>query len=117
MQDANIAERLQQNTDAQNADLRGLTKMAVVIVTLKIMPEDPSIDLESVKEKAGKIITEFEGKVQTTNEEPVGFGLKAIVLSFSVDESRGSPDPIAEKIEELKEVKSAQVTMVSRALG
>ena len=91
--------------------------MAVVIVHLKIMPEDPSINLETIKEKASKIIIEFEGKVQTTNEEPVGFGLRAVILSFSVDESRGSPDPIAEKIEELEEVKSAQVTMVSRALG
>jgi elongation factor 1-beta len=91
--------------------------MAVVIVRLKIMPEDPSTNLEDIKEKAGKIITEFEGKVQTTNEEPVGFGLKAVVLSFSIAESKGSPDPIAEKIEELAEVKSAQVTMVSRALG
>lgn len=91
--------------------------MAVVIVTLKIMPEDPEIKLGDLKAKAEQIITDFEGKVQTTKEEPVGFGLKALVLSFSVDEAKGSPDPVAEKIEEIEGVKSAQVTMVSRALG
>jgi len=115
--DASIAERLLQSISALSADLRGRIKMAMVIVTLKIMPEDPELSLEDLKTKAEEIITNFEGKVQTTKEEPVGFGLKAIVLSFSVDESKGSPDPIAEKIEALEGVKSAQVTMVSRALG
>jgi len=91
--------------------------MAQVIVTLKIMPEDPSISLEEIKSKASDIITEFEGKVQSSNEEPVGFGLKALVIGFSIDEAKGSPDPIAEKIESLEGIKSAQVTMVSRALG
>jgi len=92
--------------------------MAVVIVTLKIMPEDPEIDLGELRDKAIQIITEFEGKVTgDPEEEPVGFGLKAVILKFSVDESKGSPDPVAEKIEELEGVKSAQVTMVSRALG
>lgn len=91
--------------------------MAQVIVTLKIMPEDPSTSLEEIKGKASDIISEFEGKVQSSNEEPVGFGLKALVLGFSIDESKGSPDPIAEKIESLEGIKSAQITMVSRALG
>ena len=92
--------------------------MAVVIVTLKIMPEDPEVDLGEIRDQAEKIITSFEGRVTgTPEEEPVGFGLKAVILKFAVDESKGSPDPIAEKIEELQGVRSALVTMVSRALG
>ena len=91
--------------------------MAVVIVTLKIMPESPETSLDEIKEKARKIITDFEGIVKDTKEEPVGFGLKAVVMSFSVDESKGSPDPVAEAIEKLEGIRSAQVTMVSRALG
>jgi len=92
--------------------------MAVVIVTIKIMPEDPEVDLGEVRDKAEKIITEFEGKITgEPEEEPVGFGLKAIIQKFSIDESKGSPDPVAEKIEKIEGVRSAQVTMVSRALG
>ena len=92
--------------------------MAVVIVTLKIMPESPEINLDEVRAKAEKIITDFEGKISgEPEEEPVGFGLKALVLRFSVDESKGSPDPVAEAIEKLEGIRSAQVTMVSRALG
>jgi len=92
--------------------------MAVVIVTLKIMPESPEINLDKVRAEAEKIITDFEGKISGEPEvEPVGFGLKALVLRFSVDESKGSPDPVAEAIEKIEGIKSAQVTMVSRALG
>lgn len=82
------------------------------------MPEDPEINLEEIRDKATQIITDFGGKVTgDPEEEPVGFGLKATILKFSADESKGSPDPVAEKIEEIEGVKSAQVTMVSRALG
>jgi translation elongation factor aEF-1 beta len=92
--------------------------MALVIVTLKVMPEDPEINLADLRDKAVKIITDFGGKVQgEPEEEPVGFGLKAMILKFSADESKGSPDPVAEKIEQIEGVRSAQVTMVSRALG
>lgn len=93
--------------------------MVKVIVTLKIMPESPDVDLDKIKDDAGNIITEAEGIVNKEHikEEPVGFGLKAVIMSFAIDESKGSPDPIAEKIAELEDVKSAEVTMVSRALG
>lgn len=91
--------------------------MAVVIVTLKVMPEDPEVSLEKVKEASEKAITDFGGIVKGTEEEPVGFGLKALIIKFSVDESKGSPDPVAEEIEKIEGIRSAQVTMVSRALG
>ena len=93
--------------------------MAVVIVTLKVMPEDPEIDLAVIREKAEKIITDFGGKVSTDNieEEPVGFGLKALIIPFSVNEDKGSPDPVAESIEKIEGIRSVQVIRVSRALG
>lgn len=91
--------------------------MAVVIVTLKVMPEDPEVSLDKIKEEAEKAIKDFGGIMKGTEEEPVGFGLKALVIKFSVDESKGSPDPVAEAIEGMEGIRSAQVTMVSRALG
>lgn len=92
--------------------------MAKVIVTLKIMPEDPDIDLEKVKQGAEQVIKSFEGTMNRTEIEPVGFGLKALIVVFAVDEKKGSPDPIADEIiKKVAGVRSAEVTMVSRALG
>lgn len=91
--------------------------MAKVIVTVKVMPEDPDVNLDEVKQKAEEVIKSFEGMMNRTEIEPVGFGLKALIIVFAVDEKKGSPDPIAEAIAKVQGVRSAEVTMVSRALG
>lgn len=103
------------------ANLKDQTKedtiMAKVIVTMEIMPENPEINLEIIEEKAKKAIEEKEGIINSINREEVAFGLKKIIIKFAVDENKGSPDPVAEKLEEESDIASAQITMVSRALG
>ena len=49
--------------------------------------------------------------------ESIGFGLKALKIIFVMDENKGSPDPVAEKISEMEGVNSAEITDVRRALG
>jgi len=91
--------------------------MAHVILTMKLMPEDPDVNLGDIKDKVEHIIKEFQGNVKGFEEEPVGFGLVALKVTFSRNEDLGSPDDIEEKINELPEVSSVQVVSVSRALG
>lgn len=98
--------------------------MADVIVTLKIMPAGPDKDMDKIKEDAKQIIYEFteekpeEGK-ETVKivEEPIGFGLKAIKLTFVYDEKKGATDPVEEKIGKLEDVESVEAIDVRRALG
>ena len=40
--------------------------MAKVIVTLKIMPEDPDVNLDEVKKKAEEVIKSFDGMMNRT---------------------------------------------------
>lgn len=92
--------------------------MANAVVTLRIMPESPEVNLDELKEKALKLIKEFnDGKETKESIEPVAFGLKALNIVFVLDESKGSPDPVAEKISEFEEVASAEITDVRRAVG
>jgi elongation factor 1-beta len=92
--------------------------MGTAVVTIKIMPETPDVDLESVKKAAGKLIREFAGERETKTEiEPIAFGLKALNYTFVMDEGLGSPDVVAEKIAKLKGVQSAEVSDVRRAIG
>jgi elongation factor 1-beta len=93
--------------------------MAVVVITLKIMPENPGIDMVELEKKAKEKIIEFtnddgEMKVEI---EPVAFGLNALKIIFVMEESLGSPDPLAENIENFDEVTSAEIVDVRRALG
>jgi elongation factor 1-beta len=92
--------------------------MAQAIITVKIMPEDPSVDLKKVELAATQILDKMVGLGDRKVEiEPIAFGLKAINLTFIVDEKKGSPDPIAEKIAAIPHVQSAEITDVRRAIG
>jgi elongation factor 1-beta len=92
--------------------------MSNAIVTVTIMPTSPEIDLEKVKEKALADIKAFNDGKETKEEiEPVAFGLKALKIIFVVDESKGSPDQVSEKIADYEEVNSAEITDVRRAVG
>ena len=112
---------LQQNTNALNADLQGQTrwKMAQVIVTLKIMPESPEVDLEAIKTKAQEIAKEngSMGKM-LVDEQPIAFGLKAVILKamYHVEEGKDF-DGIASKMKEIENVQTAEVAGMDLPLG
>ncbi|MBR9699960.1 elongation factor 1-beta [Candidatus Woesearchaeota archaeon] len=92
--------------------------MASVVVTVKIMPTSPEVDLKALEKKALEEITAFnEGKETKTDIQPVAFGLNSLNIIFVMDEAKGSPDPVAEKIATFEEVNSAEITDVRRAIG
>ncbi len=92
--------------------------MANVVVTLKIMPESPDTDLKLIEEQALSRIRNFAGDKETkTIQEPIAFGLKALKIIFVMNESNGSPDPLADEISKLNGVNSAEVVDVRRAIG
>ena len=91
--------------------------MAQVIVTLRIMPTSPDVNLASVEKKAEKEITLFEGKVAKKEIVPVAFGLNALVIHFIMQESKGSTEKLETSISEIKGVNSVDVTDVRRAVG
>ena len=92
--------------------------MTNAVITVKIMPQSPEVDLGKVEGEAKKVIADFAGEGETKSEqEPVAFGLKALKIIFVMDESKGSPDPVAEKITALEGVNSAEIVDVRRAIG
>jgi len=92
--------------------------MAKAIVTIKIMPSSPEVNLDELETTAKKFIAEFAGEGETKSEiTPVAFGLKSLSIIFVMEESLGSPDGVAEKLGALEKVNSAEVTDVRRALG
>lgn len=92
--------------------------MAKAIITFKIMPESPDVDLESVKEKAMQIAKEMGaiGDMQS-QIEPVAFGLKMLKVLAMYDVEGGKFDDVAEKMNELEGVQSAEVFKMDLALG
>lgn len=95
--------------------------MAIAVVTIKIMPESPDTDLEKIKEKAQEAIRKFTGRKHPEDQraeiEPIAFGLKALKIIFTMDEKKGGPDQLEEKIVGIEGVQSFEVTDVRRAIG
>ena len=91
--------------------------MANVIITLKIMPDSPDVNLEKLEEDVQHMIKEFAGDIGKSEKEPVGFGLTALKIIFVMSEDLGSTDDLEEKIKELKDVGNAEVIDVRRAVG
>jgi elongation factor 1-beta len=92
------------------------TTMGTALITIKIMPESPDTELEAIKEKARETIAKGQGKVDGTKEEPIAFGLKAIIVNFALDESK-ELEPIENELKKIEGVSSVQVIDMRRAFG
>lgn len=92
--------------------------MAKVVVTLKIMPKSPSVNLHSVEAKAKEKILTYLGQSDfKVTIEPIAFGLKSLNIIFVMDESKGSTDFLESQIAEIAGVNSVEVADVRRAVG
>ena len=91
--------------------------MANVIIKLKIMPEGVETDLKKLTVAVEAAIKKFDGMETRVLEEPIAFGLKALIFTFLRDEKKGSTELLEKQIEAMKEVQSAEVIDVRRAFG
>lgn len=92
--------------------------MADVVVTLKIMPESPDVDLNNLQEQAAGKVKDFSKMNNMKIEQvPVAFGLKSINIMFVMSEDIGATDPLEESISKLDGVNSVEVTDVRRTIG
>ncbi len=90
--------------------------MGIALIKLKIMPTSPEINLKEIKTKAREIIEKNEGKISEFQEEPIAFGLKAIIVGFELDEKK-ELEPIEENLKKIEEINSVQVIDMRRAFG
>ncbi|MBI2654533.1 elongation factor 1-beta [Candidatus Woesearchaeota archaeon] len=92
--------------------------MANVVVTLRIMPSNPSIDLSKIGVEAKKEIVKFCSSQEfKTSIVPIAFGLKALDIFFVMDESKGSTEELEKRIGHIHGIESVEVTDVRRAVG
>lgn len=92
--------------------------MANVVVSLRIMPSDTSIDLSKTESEVKREIVKFcNSKEFKTEIQPIAFGLKALNIIFVMDESKGSTEALEQRISQIEGIESVEVTDVRRAIG
>jgi len=89
--------------------------MGIAGVKIKIMPVSPETNLEEIKTKTKALVEKNQGKNREYEEEPIAFGLKAIIAFFEWPEENDS-EQLAEKIQKIKGVSSAQVIDIRRLI-
>ena len=90
--------------------------MGTMIVKIKVMPSSPDVNLEELKTKIKEILEKNKTKNIQFVEEPVAFGLKAVLSAFQMDEA-DELEPIENSIRELETVSSAEIAEMKRAFG
>lgn len=81
-------------------------------VEIKTMPTSPDVDLGALKTKIEEIVKANEGEIMEQIEEPIAFGLKAVITRFKWDQENESDD-VSNAVAEIEEVSSCQVMAVS----
>jgi len=92
--------------------------MAKAIITFKLMPESPETDRKIIAEKAQEIAKEAGaiGQMQV-QEDPIGFGLVAILVLAMYTVGEQDFDGIATKMAKIPGVESAVLAKMDLALG
>ncbi|MCF7800323.1 elongation factor 1-beta [Candidatus Babeliales bacterium] len=90
--------------------------MGTALIKIKIMPTSPDIDLEKIKNSAHSVISENKGSNIMFDEEPIAFGLKAVIAAFDISED-DPMEPLEEALRKIENVNSAEVIDMRRAFG
>jgi len=91
--------------------------MGTIGLKIKLMPTSPDVDLEKIKTDAVVVIENMNGKNPTFEEEPIAFGLKAVIATFALDENSGDVDGIEKNLGEMENVNSSQIIDMRRVFG
>ena len=88
--------------------------MRNVMVSMKIFPEDVTIDLNQLKEEIEKSLPQ-EVSVYKFLEEPIAFGLVALIAHILVPEEKpGEMEKVENTIKNIKGVSNIETFMMQR---
>lgn len=115
---ARNADYSAETTNARSAeaqDPRERIIMAKVLAAIKIFPSDVSKDLSQLKDQIQRNLPK-DVSVLRFQEEPIAFGLVALIATVSMpEEISGKMDEIEDKLKATEGVSEIQVMTVSRA--
>ena len=90
--------------------------MGIAAIQIKIMPESLDINLNEIKEKAEEKIISLGGKINSSKEEEIAFGLKALIITIAWPEEKET-SVLESELTEMDGISSAQIIDYRRAFG
>jgi len=88
--------------------------MAEVIVSMKIFPSDITTDLDQLKKKIEKELPKY-ASVYRFDEEPIAFGLTALIAHIIIpEEKQGGLDEVEKQLQKIDGISQMETLMVRR---
>lgn len=88
--------------------------MAKMLVSMKIFPEDVTTDLEQLKQKIEETMPK-DSKVMRFGEEPIAFGLKALIVHILIpEEKQDELEKIESNIRQIQGISNIETFMMQR---
>ena len=89
--------------------------MGEVVATIKLMPDNPDVDIAKIKVNIEKSIPE-EAELHKIEEEPIAFGLIALNVMVVVGDVEGGTEKVEEALSKIVNVGSVEVVDVRRLM-
>ena len=80
------------------------------------MPISPEVDLNQIEKKVKLVIEKNSGKNCSFKQEPIAFGLKAIIVLFAWPEEQ-ELEKLENTLKKIENVNSVQIVDIRRAFG
>lgn len=88
--------------------------MAKMLVSMKIFPEDITINLDQLKQRIEQAMPQ-DSKVLRFNEEPIAFGLRALMVHILIpEEKQDELEKIETNIRQIQGVSNIETFMMQR---
>jgi elongation factor 1-beta len=88
--------------------------MGDVAAKIKVMPESVETDLGELKEKLKAVIPEGAELHGDIVEEPIAFGLKALIVTLIVNDQEGGTEAVEEAFAKIPGAENVQVVEAYR---
>jgi elongation factor 1-beta len=89
--------------------------MGDVVATIKLMPESPDVDLAKIKDEVEKSIP-TEAELHKIEEDPIAFGLVALLVMVVVGDSEGGTEKVEENLSQVEGINSVEVIDIRRLM-
>ena len=83
--------------------------MGKVLVTSKLLPESPNVDLEKIKKEVKERINP-----EKIEEEPIAFGLVSLKIEKVIEDDGKSLEELEKKLRNIPNVSQVEIVQVSR---
>ena len=90
--------------------------MGFTAIQLKLMPNSPTSDLKAIEKKAEELINSMHKTSVGIEEQPIAFGLKAIILSFAWNDEL-EIEKLEAELAKIDDVSSSEILDIRKAFG